>query len=90
MSDIFTEVAAIYARQDARRRERVVREMLGRWVSELEPMLVIDHHGELAGLTWNADWMGRRAPIVVWAEGYREERAFEDVRYGRSLFEMAR
>ena len=32
-------------------RERAIKEALGRWVSELEPVLVYDHEGKFAGLT---------------------------------------
>lgn len=61
MNDHLTKaIAHLAARQEAE-----LREMLGRWVSELEPCMVIDRRsGEILGLTFSG-CIFDRPPIVV-------------------------
>lgn len=46
-------------------REARIREMLGRWVSELEPIAVYDRSGIVLGLTFDGIPVGVVAPICV-------------------------
>jgi hypothetical protein len=49
------------------RNEAAVRELLGRWVSELEPATVLNRHGYVIGLTM-ADAMPGSMPFILWLD----------------------
>lgn len=54
-----------YAQQKAAADEACVREMLGRWVSELEPAVAYGPFGDIIGLTLAASPVGSYPPICV-------------------------
>jgi hypothetical protein len=58
------------ARSRMRQYDRALREMLGEWVSELEPALVWDQFGRLIGLTFAGIPPGIDAPICVKAPSW--------------------
>lgn len=70
---LFENIVAKAAMDRARRHEAILRDLLGQWVSELDPELAVDHRtGQIIGLTFEGSGNhGGRPPIVVQNPAYQ-------------------
>lgn len=63
----------------------LIREMLGRWVSELEPVVLRDENLLIAGLTIAGISIGQLAPVVVANPHYRPRKHWDPAEHFADL-----
>lgn len=71
MTSAYVSPIVLTTEEVFRQREAKIRDCLGRWVSELEPVLVYTMDGEFQGLTYAGNITGQ-IDVIVEARSYKE------------------